>query len=65
MRLNLDITEVEIWLLHSLDYQEKSSPPPHPPKEQYGVVLTWSNLSLLAKPTNLLTTPQVFALRNP
>lgn len=26
VRLNLDIMEVEIWPLHSLDYQEKSIP---------------------------------------
>lgn len=26
MRLTLDITKVEIWPLHSLDYQEKPSP---------------------------------------
>lgn len=26
VRLNLDITKVEIWPLHSLDYQEKSIP---------------------------------------
>lgn len=60
MRLYLDITKVEIWPLHSLDYQEKGNPP----KEQYGVMLALSNPSILAKPTSLLTIPQVFAIRN-